>query len=45
MKLSKKFFDYLKSDKKVLCIEDMENSKTRYFYFTKMPYNENIEIL
>lgn len=45
MSLSKIFFEFLKSDEKNICIEEMKNSKTCYFYFTKMPYIENIEIL
>ena len=45
MNLSKQFFDYLKSNEKVLSIEQTSNDRPRYFYITKIPYSDNIELL
>lgn len=45
MNLSKKFFKFLKSEDKVLYIEDPTEDRPRHFYFAKMPYSDNIELL
>lgn len=45
MNLSEKFWKFLKSDEKVLSLEDSQENRPRYFYISKIPYNDNIELL
>lgn len=45
MKLYNKFLKFLKSEDKVLYIENQDGTFPRYFYFSKIPYNNSIDML